>query len=115
MLTPLGLFRSKAAHDKTPMVPCHLRTSRQLVRNHFRYRIEIALDVGSNTAIFLLLATLMGSFFNIPITPEATVISSAVRPSRSPLWVISGRRALVETTSALPPKADVNPPPTDVR
>jgi hypothetical protein len=32
-----------------------------------------SLDVGSNAAIFLLLATLMGSFFNIPITPERHV------------------------------------------
>ena len=39
----LRLFLSNAAHDKTPIIPRHLRTSRQPVRNHFtlkRYRID---------------------------------------------------------------------------
>src|SRR5262249_57468211 len=45
MLVPrdLLLFRSKAAQNKTPIIPRHLRTSRQPVRNHFtlkRYRID---------------------------------------------------------------------------
>jgi hypothetical protein len=42
MLAPrnLRLFQIKAAHGKTPTIPHHLRSSRQLVRNHFRYRID---------------------------------------------------------------------------
>src|SRR5215469_8849697 len=37
MLAPrdLRLFRSKAAHDKTPIITRHLCTSRQPVRDHF--------------------------------------------------------------------------------
>ena len=45
MLAPrdLRLFRSNAAHDKTPIIPRHLHTSRQPVRNHFtlkKYKID---------------------------------------------------------------------------
>jgi len=45
MLAPrdLRLFRSKAVHGKTLIIPRHLRTSRQPVRNHFtlkKYRID---------------------------------------------------------------------------
>ena len=44
MLVPrnLRLFRNNWAHDKTPIIQHHLRTSRRPVRNHLRYRIEIA-------------------------------------------------------------------------
>ena len=41
-----------------------------LILRSVRYAYE-SLGVGSNTAIFLLLATLIGSFFNIPITELA--------------------------------------------
>jgi hypothetical protein len=46
MLAPrnLRLFRSKAAHDKTPIITRHhLHPSRQPVRNHFtlkKYKID---------------------------------------------------------------------------
>ena len=45
MLVPrdLRLCRSKAAHNKTPIIQRHLRTGRQPTRNHFtlkRYRID---------------------------------------------------------------------------
>jgi hypothetical protein len=42
MLAPLDLrlFPSKAAHDKRPIIPRHLRTSRHPVRNRFCYRID---------------------------------------------------------------------------
>ena len=46
-----------------------------LILRSVRYAYE-SLGVSSNTAIFLLLATLIGSFFNIPITelsPERTM------------------------------------------
>src|SRR5947207_8039871 len=46
-----------------------------LVLRSVRYAYE-SLGVSSNTAIFLLLATLIGSFFNIPITelpPERAI------------------------------------------
>src|SRR6516162_9846068 len=41
-----------------------------LILRSVRYAYE-SLGVSSNTAIFLLLATLIGSFFNIPITELA--------------------------------------------
>jgi len=45
MLAPrnLRLFRSKAAHDKTPIITRHLRPSRQPVRDHStlkKYKID---------------------------------------------------------------------------
>ena len=49
-----------------------------LILRSVRYAYE-SLGVSSNTAIFLLLATLVGSFFNIPIAelaPERDVPSS---------------------------------------
>ena len=36
----LGLLGSRAAHDKRPIIPRHLRTSRHPVRNRFGYRID---------------------------------------------------------------------------
>ena len=41
-----------------------------LILRSVRYAYE-SLGVSSNTAIFLLLATLIGSFFNVPITELA--------------------------------------------
>jgi hypothetical protein len=45
MLVPrdLRLFRSKAAYNKTPTIPRHLRTSRRPIHNHFtlkKYKID---------------------------------------------------------------------------
>ena len=51
-----------------------------LILRSVRYAYE-SLGVSSNTAIFLLLATLIGSFFNIPITelpPERAITHHVV-------------------------------------
>jgi len=49
MLVPrnLRLFRNNWVLNKTPIIQHHLRTSRAPVRNHLRYRIEIAPFAGA--------------------------------------------------------------------
>jgi uncharacterized membrane protein len=64
-----------------------------------RYAYE-SLGVSSNTAIFLLLATLVGSFFNIPIAELAPERATHARTSRQYLRIDIRRASFARKTAS---------------